>query len=93
MKHLKTFKIFESSFNKEEFCDYINRELANYNIRPIEIRNLLSKYESEIEMRVESGENPSILTKEIINDLDLTTDRKYPAIKFNLLPNPEIKYL
>ena len=92
MKHIKSYKLFESVYSIEEYYDYITKSLGNYNITPVGIRDLLSNYEVLINDYYESGDNPKIVSDQIIKDLELESGG-YMGIKFPKLNHPQIKYL
>lgn len=94
MKHIKTFKLFETNYNKEEFIDSVCRELSKYQIKPLEVKNIISKYEYEIQTKSENGESPQMWTRQLIKDLELDDENRYMSVNFNQSNNKsEIKYL
>lgn len=93
MKHLKSYKIFESHYNKEEFIDFLTRELSKYNITPLQSRKLIENYESEIETKIANGETPHSFVNQIIKDLNLDIDRTNLSVRFDTPKPMELKYL
>ena len=93
MKFIKSYKVFESHYNKEEFIDAVCRDLSKYQITPVEVRNLLQKYDNQITQSLESGISPGDFSKQIIIDLDLDNTGGALAVNINQPVVPEIKYL
>ena len=93
MKFIKSYKVFESHYNKEEFIDVVCRDLSKYQITPVEVRNLLQKYDYQIIQSLESGVSPQDFSKQIISDLELDNTGGALAVNINQPIVPEIKYL
>ena len=93
MKFIKSYKLFESHYNFEEFVDVVCRELSNYNIRPIQVRHLISKYKDSINQGFQNGESPQFFAKQLIDELDLDGNKDSMMVNFNQPKIPEIKYL
>ena len=93
MKFIKSYKVFESHYNKEEFIDVVCRDLSKYQITPVEVRNLLQKYDNQITQSLESGISPGDFSKQIISDLELDKTGGALAVNINQPIVPETKYL
>ena len=93
MKYIKTFKLFESIWTKEEFISDLVRYLGQYNLTMIYVRDLISQL--DIESEIENGKSPLQLSKEIISDFDLEERGKGGYMSANIsMPVPgTIKYL
>lgn len=93
MKHIKSFKLFESVWTKEEFISDLVRYLGQYNLTMIWVRDLISQL--DIDSEIESGKSPLQLSKEIISDFDLEERGKGGWMSANIaMPVPgTIKYL
>jgi hypothetical protein len=93
MKHIKSFKLFESNWTKEEFISDLVRYLGQYNLTMIWVRDLISQL--DIESEIENGKTPLQLSKEIISDFDLEERDKGGWMSANIaMPVPgTIKYL
>jgi len=93
MNHLKSFKLFESTWLPEEFVQELGYHLGKYNITANFIREVISKY--DIESEIELGKTPLDLSKEIISDLGIDQRGKEGYMKVNIYkPGPDVvKYL
>jgi len=89
MRYIKSYKLFESAYSKEEYFEYITMSLSTYSVN---IRELMDQYESTIMDYYNSGQDPKILLDKIINDLELETGG-FPTIQLPGISNRQIKYL
>lgn len=69
MKHIKSFKLFESVWSAEEFVDEIRNGLSKYNLSSVEVRELLKRI--DIDSSIESGQHPNVLIGQLVDELDL----------------------
>ena len=94
MKHLKSYKVFESSWSIEEYVDFIQKELSKCNITAVGIKNTLISYKDEIEGAFNEGVPPKNISDDIIKTMELETGTTSRGIKFpGLKPPTTIKYL
>ena len=68
MKYLKNWKVFESTWSKEEYIDEIRNALSEYNLSSVEVRELINRI--DIDSAVESGEQPLVFSKRLVDELD-----------------------
>ena len=90
MKYLKSYKLFESNYSIEEYIGLLSDELGNFNLSPVQIRELISRL--PIESYVEDGLSP----RDVINDLDKDVDLSksgYPYHWVNKPQQSQVKYL
>jgi len=92
MRYIKSYKIFESVYSIEEYFDYITKGLGNYNIRPIDLGEIISSYEDDIMTCYDSGQNPKIILDQILKDLELSNGG-FMSIKQLKSTKSTIKYL
>lgn len=92
MKHLKSYKLFESSWSIEEYIDSINDELGKWNISPVHMKRIIDNNLDEIQISMEEGISPIIYSKNLIKDLDLERGG-YLGVMNNQKNGGEIKYL
>jgi hypothetical protein len=93
MKHLKSFKLFESNYTPEEFVDELRKQLGKLNMSAVEIRELLNRL--DIESQIELGKNPTQYAGELIKELGLDSRGidGYMSHRVNRPFYSEIKYL
>lgn len=90
MKYLKSYKLFESNYSTEEYIGLLSDELGNFNLSPVQIRELINRLD------IESYINNDISPKEVINELDNDMDLSksgYPDHRVNKPQQSQIKYL
>jgi len=90
MKYLKSYFLFESQYNIEEYIGLLSDELGNFNLSPVQIRELINRL--PIEDYIEDGLSP----KDVINELDkdMNLDKGgYPDHWVNSPQQSNIKYL
>lgn len=92
MRRIKTFRVFESNYNFEEFVDVISIELLKYNLDASKLNLIISQKAPEIEVAINNGENPLIFAKEIAKELQLGDVDKL-GMKFPYSTGGQIKYL
>lgn len=71
MKYLKNYKIFESNYNFEEFVDVIIGEFSKYNVTPVQVNDLIEKYEDSIKDSISNGIDPLSFINPIIKGMNL----------------------
>jgi hypothetical protein len=93
MKHLKSFKLFESYYTPEEFVDELRKQLGKLNMSAVEIRELLNRL--DIASQIELGKNPTQYAEELIKELGLDSRGidGYMSHRVNKPLYSEIKYL
>jgi hypothetical protein len=93
MKYLKNWKVFESSWSKEEYIDEVRNALSDYNLSSVEVRELISRI--DIDGAIESGEQPLVFIKRLVDELDLKSLGTSGFTGFRMPKNwqPELKYL
>ena len=93
MKHLKSFKLFESNYTTEEFVDELRRQLGKLNMSAVEVRELINRL--DIESEIEMGKNPVQYSQELIKELGLDSRgiEGYMSHRVNRPLYSEIKYL
>jgi hypothetical protein len=93
MKHLKSFKLFESNYTPEEFVDELRRQLGKLNMSAVEVRELINRL--DIESEIEMGKNPVQYSQELIKELGLDSRgiEGYMSHRVNRPLYSEIKYL
>ena len=93
MKHLKSFKLFESNYTPEEFVDELRRQLGKLNMSAVEVRELINRL--DIESEIEIGKNPVQYSQELIKELGLDSRgiEGYMSHRVNRPLYSEIKYL
>jgi hypothetical protein len=93
MKHLKSFKLFESYYTPEEFFDELRKQLGKLNMSAVEIRELLNRI--DIESQIDLGKNPTQYAEELIKELGLDSRGidGYMSHRVNKPLYSEIKYL
>lgn len=90
MKYLKSYKLFESNYSIEEYIGLLSDELGNFNLSPVQIRELISRL--PVEDYIEDGLSP----KDIVNDLNKAVDLSkgvYPDHWINKPQQSQVKYL
>ena len=74
MKHIKSWKVFESAYSSsEEYREEILEFLKKYNLFPEQIRYLLDQYSDEIEEWYSEGKYSRDFAEKIAKDLNLST--------------------
>ena len=93
MKHLKSFKLFESNYTPEEFVNELRKQLGKLNMSAVEIRELINRL--DIESEIEIGKNPVQYSQELIKELGLDSRGidGYMSHRVNRPFYSEIKYL
>jgi hypothetical protein len=93
MKHLKSFKLFESNYTPEEFVDELRRQLGKLNMSAVEVRELINRL--DIESEIKMGKNPVQYSQELIKELGLDSRgiEGYMSHRVNRPLYSEIKYL
>jgi hypothetical protein len=93
MKYLKNWKVFESTWSKEEYIDEVRNALSDYNLSSVEVRELISRI--DIDGAIESGEQPLVFIKRLVDGLDLKSLGTSGFTSFRMPKNwqPELKYL
>lgn len=93
MKHLKSFKLFESNYSPEEFVDELIRQLGKLNMSSVEIRELINRL--DIESEIEMGKDPVQYSQELIKELGLDSRgiEGYMSHRVNKPLYSELKYL
>jgi hypothetical protein len=93
MKYLKNWKVFESTWSKEEYIDEIRNALSKYNLSSVEVRELIDRI--DIDGAIESGEQPLVFIKQLVDELDLKSLGTSGFTSFRMPKNwqPELKYL
>ena len=93
MKHLKSFKLFESNYTPEEFVDELRRQLGKLNMSAVEVRELINRL--DIESEIEMGKNPVQYSQELIKELGLDSRgiEGYMSHRVNRPLYSELKYL
>lgn len=93
MKHLKSFKLFESNYTPDEFVDELRRQLGKLNMSAVEVRELINRL--DIESEIEMGKNPVQYSQELIKELGLDSRgiEGYMSHRVNRPLYSEIKYL
>jgi hypothetical protein len=93
MKYLTNWKLFESTWSKEEYIDEIRNALSEYNLSSVEVRELINRV--DIDSAVESGEQPLMFIKRLVDELDLKSLGTNGFTSFRTPKNwqPELKYL
>lgn len=90
MKYLKSYKLFESNYSIEEYIGLLSDELGNFNLSPVQIRELISRL--DIEDYINDGISPKEIIKNLDNDMDLSKTG-YPDHRVNKPQQSQIKYL
>ena len=72
MKHIKSYKLFESSYTLDDFTNAVCDELKYYTITPVGIRTILDQYSGVIEDAVNNGEDPHSFVNSLSKDMGLT---------------------
>lgn len=90
MKYLKSYKLFESNYSIEEYIGLLSDELGNFNLSPVQIRELISRL--DIEDYINDGISPKEVIKNLDNDMDLSKTG-YPDHRVNKPQQSQIKYL
>jgi|LakMenE01Jun11ns_1017448.scaffolds.fasta_scaffold7594401_1 hypothetical protein len=93
MKYLKNWQLFESNWSKEEYIDEIRNALSEYNLSSVEVRELINRI--DIESAVNSGEQPIVFIKKLVDELNLKSLGNSGFTSFRMPKNwqPELKYL
>jgi hypothetical protein len=93
MKYLKNWKVFESTWSKEEYIDEVRNALSKYNLSSVEVRELIDRI--DIDEAIESGEQPLVFIKQLVDELDLKSLGTSGFTSFRMPKNwqPELKYL
>ena len=93
MKHLKSFKLFESNYTPEEFVNELRKQLGKLNMSAVEIRELINRL--DIESEIEIGKDPVQYSQELIKELGLDSRGidGYMSHRVNRPLYSEIKYL
>lgn len=90
MKYLKSYFLFESQYNTEEYIGLLSDELGNFNLSPVQIRELISRL--DIEGYINDGVSPKEVVNELDNDMDLSKSG-YPDHWINKPQQSQVKYL
>lgn len=90
MKYLKSYKLFESNYSIEEYIGLLSDELGNFNLSPVQIRELISRL--DIESYINGGISPKEVIKNLDNDMDLSKSG-YPDHRVNKPQQSQVKYL
>ena len=93
MKHLKSFKLFESNYTPEEFVSELLKQLGKLNMSSVEIRELINRL--DIDSEIEMGKDPVQYSQELIKELGLDSRGidGYMSHRVNRPFYSEIKYL
>ena len=93
MKHLKSFRLFESVWSTEEFIDEIRKALSKYNLSSVEVREIINRV--DIEGAIENGEQPNVIINKLIEDLNLKSlgNSGFNGWRTSKSWQSEIKYL
>jgi len=93
MKYLKNWRVFESTWSKEEYIDEVRNALSEYNLSSVEVRELIKRI--DIDSAIESGEQPLVFIKQLVDELDLKSLGTSGFNSFRTPRNwqPEPKYL
>ena len=93
MKHLKSFKLFESNYTPEEFVSELIKQLGKLNMSSVEIRELINRL--DIDSEIEIGKDPVQYSQELIKELGLDSRGidGYMSHRVNRPFYSEIKYL
>jgi hypothetical protein len=93
MKHLKSFRLFESVWSTEEFIDEIRKALSKYNLSSVEVREIINRV--DIEGAIENGEQPNVIINKLIEDLNLKSlgNSGFNSWRTSKSWQSEIKYL
>ena len=93
MKHLKSFKLFESNYTPEEFVSELIKQLGKLNMSSVEIRELINRL--DIDSEIEIGKDPVQYSQELIKELGLDSRGMdgYMSHRVNRPFYSEIKYL
>ena len=93
MKHLKSFKLFESNYTPEEFVSELIKQLGKLNMSSVEIRELINRL--DIGSEIEIGKDPVQYSQELIKELGLDSRGMdgYMSHRVNRPFYSEIKYL
>lgn len=93
MRYLKDWKIFESTYNTEEFIDELRSRLGKYNLSSVEIREIIKRL--DIQSEIDGGKTPLNLANELIEDMDLEGrgTNGFPPFRVGRPLQSEIKYL
>lgn len=93
MKHLKSFKLFESNYTPEEFVSELIKQLGKLNMSSVEIRELINRL--DIDSEIEMGKDPVQYSQELIKELGLDSRGMdgYMSHRVNRPFYSEIKYL
>ena len=93
MKHLKSFKLFESNYTPEEFVSELIKQLGKLNMSSVEIRELINRL--DIDSEIEMGKDPVQYSQELIKELGLDSRGidGYMSHRVNRPFYSEIKYL
>lgn len=93
MKHIKSFKVFESTWSPEEFVYEIRNALSEYNLSSVEIREIINRI--DIDDAINSGEQPTVFIKKLVDELNLKSLGNNGFTSFRMPKNwqPELKYL
>lgn len=90
MKYLKSYFLFESQYNIEEYIGLLSDELGNFNLSPVQIRELINRL--PIENYIEDGLSPKDVINELDKDMDLGKSG-YPDHWVNKPQQSQVKYL
>jgi len=90
MKYLKSYKFFESSYSFEEYIGLLSDELGNFNLSPVQIRELINRL--DIEGYIKDGISPKNVVDELDKDMELGKSG-YPDHWVNQTHQSQIKYL
>jgi len=82
MKIIKSYKLFESHWEKEEYIEEVVKQLSKYDITPVNLKELVAQYENEIEKRCSVSEHPLVLVGEIVKDLELKRNSNSMSVYF-----------
>lgn len=73
MKHLKSYKIFEATWDDQEYIQDVISGLKKYNIPPIEMNRIINAREEDILSYRDSGKHPNVYVNELTKELELGT--------------------
>lgn len=77
MKRIKTFEGF--GYSEDDYISEVTNLLKQFNLRPVQINQLMDFYQDMIEEYMNDGKVPKILVDELSKKLELSSGG-YPAI-------------
>lgn len=90
MKYLKSYFLFESQYNIEEYIGLLSDKLGNFNLSPVQIGELINRL--PIEDYIEDGLSPKDVISDLNKDIDLGKGG-YPDHWVNKPQQSQVKYL